>query len=73
MTRDEIAQMVIELPAFDRRVLTLRKIFGRTGQEIAEQLHITAQEVEDSLTRSVLTLMRRGAADGRWRDSTDVH
>lgn len=46
------------LPDLPRRVLTLRKVYGRSHAQIAERLGITEDQVRDALADAIRGLAR---------------
>jgi RNA polymerase sigma factor (sigma-70 family) len=53
---ERVKQLVGAMPERTRRVVTLRKVYGYSQDEIAHSLHITPQEVDDEIRRA-LTIM----------------
>ena len=50
---DRVMRLVQSLPDITRRVVTLRKRYGYTQEEIAATLGIPPQQVEDELAKAV--------------------
>lgn len=50
---ERVMKMVEALPDLTRQVVTLRKTYGLSQDEIAKRLNITPQQVEDELVKAI--------------------
>jgi DNA-directed RNA polymerase specialized sigma24 family protein len=56
-----VAQLARALPAVCRRVLTLRKVYGYSGKEIATRLGIPDEAVEELLIQAARVFAQENA------------
>jgi RNA polymerase sigma factor (sigma-70 family) len=50
---ERVMKLVEGLPELTRQVITLRKTYGYSQDEIAKRLGITSQQVEDEIVKAV--------------------
>lgn len=50
---ERMRKLVEQMPERMRRVITLRKLYGHSQQQIASELGMTMQEVEDEIVAAV--------------------
>lgn len=84
LARDELrrlARIVAELPPQRRRVFTLRKVYGLSCQQIADELGISVSTVEKHLVKALRTCSEKLAPDPKasrlavgtsWRTKTEA-
>lgn len=54
MTEQDLLVATIEaMPRLERQVVTMRKIYGLTEEQIRQRLGITRQELEDAMTSAI--------------------